>query len=94
MRKISGHSSKQRHPFLLSISEFCINQILGRSYFSPRKGDLFSLGSLQTMIGMRMVERKADRMVRWEADKNLGDHKNIGWFIAYALPIEFAVLRR
>ena len=43
----------------LSLSEFCINQILGRSYFSLRKGDLFSLVSLQTMIGMGMVEREA-----------------------------------
>ena len=67
---ISGHCNKQRLPFLLSLSEFCINQILGRSYFSLRKGDLFSLVSLQTM-----VEREA-------ADKNLGDDKNMGWFIA------------
>ena len=60
-RKISGHFNKQRFPFLLSLSEFCINQILGRSYFSLRKGDLFSLVSLQTMIGMGMVEREADK---------------------------------
>ena len=78
MRKISGHSSKQRFPFLmlLSLSEFCINQILGQSYFSLRKFDLFSLVSLQTMIGMGMV------IVKQEADKNLGDDKNISWFIA------------
>ena len=50
VRKISGHSSKQRLPY----------QILGRSYFL-RKGDLFSLVSLQTMIVMRKVEREEDK---------------------------------
>ena len=79
MRKISGHSRKQRFPFLilLNLSEVRINQILGRSDFSLRKFDLFSLVSLQTMIGMGMV------IVKREADKNLGDNKNISWFIAW-----------
>ena len=63
--KISCHSIKQRFLFLilLNLSEVSINQILGRSYFSLKKGDLFSLVSLQTMIGMRMVEREADGQV-------------------------------
>ena len=59
--KLGGHGSSRGNAqhFLLSLSEFCINQILGRSYFSLRKGDLFSIVSLQTMIGMGMVEREA-----------------------------------
>ena len=32
------------------------------------------------MIGMRVV--------RWEADKNLGDDKNILWFITWLLCLE------
>ena len=78
MLEISGHSRKQRFPFsiLLNLSEVRINQILGRSDFSLRKFNLFSLVSLQTMIGMGMVVDKRG------ADKNLGDDKNISWFIA------------
>ena len=78
MLKISGHSRKQRFPFLilLNLSEVRINQILGRNDFSLRKFNLYSLVSLQTMIRMRMI------VVKREADKNLGDDKNISWFIA------------
>ena len=78
MRKIFGHSRKQRFPFLilLNLTEVCINQILGQSNLPLRKFDLFSLVSLQRMIGMGMV------VVKREADKNLGDDKNISRFIA------------
>ena len=90
MLKISGHSRKQRFPFLilLNLSEVRINQILGRNDFSLRKFNLYSLVSLQTMMRMRMI------VIKREADKNLGDDKNISWFIALlsALPREFAVL--
>ena len=80
LRKISGHSSEQRFPFLilLNLSEVRMNQILGRSYFSLKKFDLFSLVSQQTMIGMGMVVVKREAMVRWEA------HKNMSWFILIA----------
>ena len=74
MCKISAHSSKQRFPFLilLNLSEVRINQILGRSYFSLRKFDLFSLVSLQTMIGMGMV------VVKREADGQVGGGQKLG----------------
>ena len=73
MRKISGHSCKQQFPFLiLLISEVRINQILGSSYFSLRKFDLFSLVSLQTMIGMGMV------VVKREGDGQVGGGKKLG----------------
>ena len=42
--------------FLLSLSEFCINHILGRSY-------LISSALLHTMIRMRMVKREAGGQV-------------------------------
>ena len=74
MRKISGHSRKQRLPFLilLNLSEVRINQILGRSDFSLRKFDLFSLVSLQTMIGMGMV------VVKREADGQVAGGQKLG----------------
>ena len=75
MHIISGHSSKQRFPFLIlfNILEVCLNQIPGQSYFSLKKFDLLSL---QTMIGMGMV------FVKQVVDKNLEDDKNTSWFIA------------
>ena len=77
MLKISRHSRKQPFPLLiiLNFSQVRINQILGQSDFSLRKFDLYSLVSLQTMIGMGMV------IVKREVDKNLGNNKNISWFI-------------
>ena len=74
MRKISGHSRKQRFPFLilLNLSEVRINQILGQSDFSIRKFDLFSFVSLQTMIGMGMV------VVKQEADGQVGGGQKLG----------------
>ena len=68
MLKISGHLRKQQFPFLilLNLSDVRTNQILGRSYFSLRKFDLYSLVSLQTMIGMGMV------VVKREADGQVG----------------------
>ena len=76
MRKIFGHSSKQRFPFLLlfNLSEVPINQILNlrRSYSYLRKFDLFSLVSLQTMIGMGMV------VVKREADGQVGGRQKLG----------------
>ena len=73
MLKISGHLRKQRFPFLilLNLSEVCINQILGRSYFSLRKFDLYSLVSLQTMIGMGMVVVKREADVQVEGGQKL-----------------------
>ena len=73
LRKISGHSSKQQFPFLiLLISKVLINQILGSSYFSLRKFDLFSLVSLQTMIEMGMA------VVKREEDGQVGGGKKLG----------------
>ena len=80
VRKFSGHHSKLKLVMNL-IRVLHLNQILGRSYFSlPQKCDLFNLVtvSLQTVIGMRMVEWEADRMARWEVHNNLGDDKNMG----------------
>ena len=88
MRKISGHTSKQRiRFFLLILSEFCINHILGRRTFSLRKFDLFSLVSLRTMIGMRLVEREADGQVGGADGQVGGGDKHR---LVYSMTVRFA----
>ena len=66
---------------------FRINQILGQSYFSLIKFDLFGLVSLQTMIGMRMVEREADGQVG--GGQKTGD-KHRWVYTYYSITVHFA----
>ena len=79
MRKISGHSSKQRLPFFIKLI-----RVLHKSDSRTELLDFFSLVTHndQDADGRAGGGWSGGSRRGWEANKNLGDDKNSGWFIA------------